>query len=50
MMPKEVKYENYIEHGYEEIKKKMLGDQPKSQLKKEKKVGEGENKQVLIEV
>ena len=49
-MPKEVKYENYIENGYEQIKKKMLGEQPKGQVKKEKKKGEEENKQVLIEV
>jgi hypothetical protein len=51
-MPKEVKYEDYIEHGYDSIVKKKLG--PKNQLKIEKKTTEkeveGKNKQVLIEV
>ena len=52
MRPKEVKYEDYIEHGYDSIVKKKLG--PKNQLKIEKKTTEkeveGKNKQVLIEV
>jgi hypothetical protein len=44
VMPKEVKYEDYISQGYDSIVKKKLG--PKSQPKNEKKevVGEGKSK------
>jgi hypothetical protein len=50
VMPKEVKYDDYIAQGYDSIVKKKLGTKTEAKEKKKGEKESEENKQVLIEV